>query len=96
MFRENHDVFFKDFGETVTVAPRTDGAAEITAIFDNIYFEHVLGETGMEGTQPRIICKTLDVKKVKQGTLITIREKDYTVTRVMPDGTGITEFYLQE
>jgi hypothetical protein len=71
----------------VTIA---GSASTIQVIFNNEYFEIAEG-VGVEGTQPVITCRSIDVTNIDQGDTLVIAATTYTVQNVMPDNTGFTQ-----
>lgn len=92
-FEEDLDPFFADWGIGVTVAPQTDGATVISAIFDHAYIETL----DFSGVAPRLMVKSSDVSDnaIKVGTVIEVNERRYLVAwPPQPDGTGMSELWM--
>lgn len=84
-----------DFGVSATYTPAGGSASNITVIFDNEYIPVDTGASvAFAMQQPKALARTIDVPGADQGDLISIDGIDYTVTIVMPDGTGMTELML--
>jgi hypothetical protein len=87
-------VFVKDFAEDEDVVFEwTDdsGPRSIACkgIFDNGFVDANIGETALDTTAPRLTCLHSDVKDVPREATVTLREKEYSVLQVQPDGTGL-------
>ena len=89
-------LMLNDFGESVTFLPKFGEDATVTAIFDNQYNAvDAGGSVDFAMVSPRLTLRTADVPQVVEGDDFLIRNVVYTVTTVMPDGTGITELSLE-
>jgi len=89
---EDLDLFFDDFGQSVTV-----GGATITAIFDNPYKEIDLQSGQVASRDPQLHCKTSDVTGATKGTTAVVDAVNYTVAEPpMPDGHGMTTLVLKK
>lgn len=82
-----------DFAEYVTVKGK-----RMKAIFDRVITEINEGQIIVKGYKPTITCQTTDFDKSKagQGDIVVVRKKQYEITDVEPDGTGITSVTLFE
>jgi endonuclease YncB( thermonuclease family) len=78
----------KDFGMVATI-----GAASVRGIFDDAY--QTTSNGFIESSAPQFQCATADVASVVQGQTITVNAKNYLVTTVQPDGTGVTTLILE-
>lgn len=97
-FLENSHLFFDTIhGFAVTAAFK---GADISVIFDNGYFAVPGEEVDVSSSQPAVFCRTEDVSTVVQGDTLSIYDggtaRDYTVTEVRPDGTGMTVLALEK
>ena len=91
MLAENLAVFFapSDFASTATI-----GAAEVSGLFDNGYQAALAGF--IESSGPSFMCASSDIADVVQGSTLSIDAIGYRVTRVSPDGTGVTTLALEK
>lgn len=87
MVTESMPAFMADFGIAATV-----GGASVRGIFDDAYLDPL----GMSGSQPALVCASVDVSAAAQGTAVVVNTINYTVGSIQPDGTGITRLLLQE
>lgn len=67
----------------------------IPVIFDRQYFVEQSEFADIASSKPAATCKSSDVSGAKQGDTIVIGGVTYTVSVVMPDGTGVTVLSLQ-
>lgn len=94
MIRDPLDVFTRDFSEDDEIVfefTSGDEPRSITckAIFDNSFVDASLGETVLDTTSPRLTCIASDVASVPREATCVIRGKNYSVTQIQPDGTGM-------
>lgn len=80
--------FMPDFGVTATVG----AVSGVSGIFDNAY----AAELGVSGSSPSLLIVSSAAPSVAHGTAVSMGGVSYTVTEVMPDGTGMTRLMLQE
>ncbi len=66
----------------------------IPVIFDEQYYAEQGIDVDIASSRPAATCKTSDVSTAAEGDSIVIDGTTYTVTTVMPDGTGITVLSL--
>ena len=78
----------KDFGLDATI-----GSATVRGMFDDAY--NAASNGFIESTAPQFMAATADVSTVVQGQAITVNSKNYLVTTVQPDGTGVTTLILE-
>jgi len=84
-----------DFGVSATYTPAGGSARDITVIFDNEYIPvDTGGSVAFAMQQPKALARTSDIPGADQGDFMNINGVDYTVSIVMPDGTGMTELML--
>lgn len=78
-----------DFGVTAT-----KGTDTFTVIFENAYAD----ADGIAGRQPVALALDSDIStySVAVGDTISIGGNNYTVRDPQPDGTGMTELYLEK
>lgn len=81
-----------DFAETVTV-----GGVSVVAIFDDSFnaVNFANGEV-VEGSMPKVTCKSSDVAAAAHGTEVVARGTTYYVTGVRHDGAGLSVLMLSE
>jgi hypothetical protein len=90
------EVLLADFGETMSYTPSGGSATNITAIFDNAYQAvDAGGSIAFAVSQPKIMCRTVDVSSAQEGDTIVYKNATYTMTIVMDDGTGMSEIMLE-
>ena len=84
-----------EFGLQVEVRPPVDPPFTISAQFDD---QHLLldqlSESGVSTSDPRILCRSSDVAAVQQDWIVVIAGREFEVTDVQPDGTGMTMLEL--
>lgn len=80
-----------DFAEWITV-----GGVRIRAIYDGMYQQLFEGNTIISTTQPKIFCRTTDVATADVGTQVFVRNVQYEVADIQPDGTGFTTLLLHK
>lgn len=88
-FTEDLTAFFdtSDFAITATV-----GGSSVNGILDSEFVE--VGD--VEAARPVFMCASSDVPSVTHGTTVVASGTTYKVIGIEPDGTGITQLYLQE
>jgi hypothetical protein len=93
MFGENDLAgFFDDFGEPAILPDGT----EVTVIFDAAFSEASPMGVGIESSRPMITARSCDVEDLAHGDTISIRDTNYSVVGIQPDGTGMTQIILSE
>lgn len=97
-FDEDIDAFFDtdDFAVAATYTPSGGSASTVNGIFDDEYFDEVGGPVGIEGSQPKFMCKLEDVSAVSQGDALSVGGITYQIVNVQKDGTGIVVLVLEE
>jgi hypothetical protein len=86
MFTEEKGVYFADFGESAVIAN-----VPATVIFDNAF----LASMDVESANPVCLCRDEDVAGVVQGDSVLLRNTNYQVAGIEPDGTGFTMLELR-
>lgn len=67
----------------------------INGILDELFLMAEIGEYDLESTQPRFICKTVDVNQVSRGDTVVINGLTYDVLgNPQDDGTGLAVIIL--
>ncbi|MAR56937.1 MAG: hypothetical protein CMM93_07115 [Rickettsiales bacterium] len=97
-FSEDFSVFFNadGFGEEFTYYPNIGSPVTLMGIFDNAYFA-AAGEVAIASNQPQLVYETAKLnEKPAYGERITIKDKDYVIVGIQPDGTGTTSLALEE
>lgn len=89
MFTENLPAFFLDFGEEVEIAG-TQGVA----IFDNA--ANVVLEGMVVTSGPVLTIRQADYPTNLVGASVVIRNTNYRVVAVEPDGTGVASVRLEK
>lgn len=74
------------------VAAQLDGV-EVAVIFDRAYHDGLGGQ--IESSSPVCLVPTAAVPSVAQGSALELDGVTYQVTRVEPDGTGVTTLALE-
>lgn len=85
-----------DFGDEA-VFTITGGTVlpAITGILDELFLMAEIGEYDLESTQPRFVCKTVDVNQVSRGDTVVINGLTYDVLgNPQDDGTGLSVVIL--
>ncbi len=95
MINDPQDIFTADFGQTVVL--QTDsGDKEITAIYDDAFFDASAGEIIMDTTQKRLTAKDSDLGTLKREDKIVIACQTFEVLQIQPDGTGFSTILLTD
>lgn len=94
-------IMVNDFGVLCTGIPLVGVSFTFTAIFDSRHsMEDAGGSLMFSSNQPRLTCVSDDVVTLVEGDTIQVPvsgvTKDFVVVVSMPDGTGITEFAMEE
>jgi hypothetical protein len=76
------------------VCVRIDGA-DVWAIFENESVDSQAGALLVQSAQPRLICRTSDVKDVGTRMQVQIDGVEYVVASNEPDGTGMSLILLE-
>lgn len=85
-----------DFGVAVRITPGVGMRYALTGIFDIAYYEYDdVSGVGIEGRQPRLVCRSSDLRNPQHGDQVEVDGTTYRITNVRPDGTGVTELWLQ-
>lgn len=95
MIHDPKDIFLADFGQTVVLHTQA-GDRQITAIYDAAFFDSAIGETVLDTTQKRILCKDCDLRDLKREDKVTLGCGMFEVLRLEPDGTGMTTVLLTD
>lgn len=83
--------FLADFGQTATW-----NATSITVIFDNKYATAMPDMGGVMSSEPQALCRSTDVAAAAVGDSFTVNSVTYTISRIEPDGTGLTVLRLRK
>ena len=93
MFESGGDLaaFFTDFATIVTLFPGAANQTTISAIFDASSIGITLSD-GLEITesQPQLTARDTDITGLVQGSALQVNNKNYTVSDIRPDGTGVS------
>lgn len=85
-----------DFGVAVRITPTVGMRYALTGIFDIAYYEYDdVSGVGLEGRQPRLVCRSSDLHDPQHGDQVEVDGTTYRITNIRPDGTGVTELWLQ-
>lgn len=71
------------------------GGESFAVIFDNTYLAALGGQVTAAQPQASALQSDLDRLDVSVGTALNIRETDYTVRDLQPDGTGWVDVVLE-
>lgn len=94
-FEEPADVFFSSLDVKSVIFHLSEGGdIPISAYFDNPFLDSNLGQTEMDTTGPYLTCKTSNLSRVATDNTVTVNNVDYRVTKIQPDGTGVSRVYL--
>ena len=63
---------------------------KVSGISDAEHFQNQFGDQVVDGSQPMIEVRTIDVRGVRQGDTWLVDGVVYQVTSVQPDSTGMT------
>ncbi len=94
---DNLDAFLQsdDFAEKVIVTLQGGVSREISAIFDEPYFNTQIGEYEADASMPRLTCKASDVADMEAKDSVQIGGRTYyLLTGPQPDGTGMAVLSL--
>ena len=93
MFTENLGAYFNtdDFAVLATATGQSGQPVEFPVLLDDAAATDGL----LADTAPRVLCQSADVTPVDWGDGIEVNATRYTVTAVMPDGTGLTALTLR-
>lgn len=94
MISETSDFFdLDDFAELVTVNNQS-----IKAIFDRPVVHYQDGFSTVQTVVPQLTVQSVDVTNasIVQGSTITVRNQNYSVSEVEDDGTGISILFLHK
>lgn len=84
-----------DFGVSVEIRPSSGAPFTVQAVYDD---EHLvvdqLTESGLSTSDPKILCRSSDVAAVEQDWVVVISGREFDVTDVQSDGTGMTSLEL--
>ena len=96
-FTEDFGVFFEetDFAVGALITLESGLHRSISIIFDASAQVVSLSETNIEANTPQFICKSSDLIGVKKRDRISIENKNYSIERIEPDGTGVSTVYLK-
>jgi len=88
---DERSFMLQDFGVVVT-----HSGGSFVGIFDNAFADiDSGGGVSFAMSQPRLMCRTADISNLVEGELLTIEAASYAIRVIMPDGTGMTELYLE-
>ena len=95
-FSEDLDPLFADFGVDIRITPKVGMRYTLTGIFDIAHYEYDdVSGVGLEGRQPRLVCRSSDLHDPQHGDQVEVEGTTYRITNIQPDGTGVTELWLQ-
>jgi len=83
-------IMLRVMGQLITYA-----GVSVYAIFDAEFYAVNMGAFEAEGSQPAVICRTIDVASAKHGDTVVVGQINYTAVGIKPDGTGMTEIALE-
>lgn len=79
----------------VVAFANTGDEIRFSAVFDNTYQEYG-DDLQMTGSIPRLICRTVDVKNIKQTAPVLVNDVKYKIREVKPDSHGMTLLELKK
>ena len=96
-FTEDFGAFFdeSDFAVSAKITLKTGAVRKISIIFDAAAQGVTLYDTHIEANTPQFQCKNADLKSVKTRDTVLIENKNYSIERIEPDGTGVSTVYLK-
>ena len=95
-FEDDLDVFFDEFSVNASTGSE-ETLREFPVIFDESSESYDSFSGKVITTGPGIKCKTSDTIGLKKGDVLSINGKSWKIaTPLKPDGTGLTQFNLQE
>jgi len=80
----------RELGDPISYA-----GVSVHAIFDAEFYAVNMGEFESEGSQPAVVCRTIDIPAAKHGDAVIVGSVNYIAVGVKPDGTGMTEIALE-
>jgi hypothetical protein len=95
MIHDPQDIFLADFGKPVVLHTNA-GDVEAVGIYDAAFFDSQAGETVLDTTQKRLVCKVSDLGTLKREDQITIGCERFEVLQIQPDGTGFATILLTD
>lgn len=93
MFTEDLNVFF-DGLDSFEAVFETCPQRRVTCYFDNSFLDATVGETLMDTTAPRLTARWEDVKDIPRETLVWVKERQFSVRQIQPEGTGLATIAL--
>ena len=90
--KEELDLFFEDFAETVVVL---EDGREFLAIFDSPAVDTRLGDYQVEAHYLKLTCLTAEVESLEKGEQVGVRGVTFEVLSNRPDGRGISTIGLE-
>lgn len=90
-FAEDLAVFFNpaEFADQANFA----GLGAVNGIFDNAYVSSL--SIGVETVGPAFLTRASDVVGLDHAAVCTIKGKNYKITGIEPDGTGLVTIQLR-
>lgn len=97
-FEEDLSPFFDvdGFGVPFTYIPEVGAPISAVGIFDDAFYAAQGGEVSVAGSQPQLQYPTASIPDEPiYGEGIQVNGKEYSITSIQPDGTGITTLMLE-
>ncbi len=90
-------IFIADWGVEATLKRANRSRKVVKGIFDNAYTEVDVGGTvGFATVAPRFLCRTADLNGAADADSLDICGDKYLIRIMQPDGTGMTEIFLEK
>lgn len=83
------------FAIEAKIIPAKGLAYTIRGIFTNDYYPIDIGQAGFTGSNPTFECCEEDAAEIEYGDLLIVRENNYKIVEIKPDGTGWTVLGLE-
>lgn len=93
MISDPQHIFLADFGQRVILRTQ-QGDREITAIWDDAFFDASVGETVLDTTQKRLLARESDICGLAREDRVQVGAFSFRVIQIQPDGTGFASIML--
>lgn len=90
------DIFTGTFGEPVDYRPLAGGTLPLAGVFIKPFAMAIMEEVELEGYSAELHVRAEDVAEPQHGDELTVRETDFRVVGVEPDGKGMIRLKLME
>lgn len=91
------EIFDSELAEPAVIVPASGiGQATINVIYDNEYAAQVMDGIIYENNGPQVTCKGSDIRHIKTGDYIKVRDINYKVAERKPSSDGTTILILKQ